>query len=111
MRRAALARESLPGVPSGNTTQEEDGVSDPISFALKNEDSAPSAVETVQPRRVRSQLVALDGRVLAHQDHAEDLFEHVTSTEGRTILRRLYTGLEATHDLLRIALKTVDGGG
>lgn len=85
-------------------------MTDSIGFTLKDEDRAPSAVETGHPRRVRSQLVALDGRVLAHQDHAEDLFEHVTSDAGRTILRRLYTGLEATHELVRLTIKNVEGG-
>lgn len=77
---------------------------------LKPEDSAPAA-EIVAPRRVRSLLVAIDGRVLDHQDTVEALFDHVQGQEGRTLLRRLYGALETTHERVQGAIESVVKGG
>jgi hypothetical protein len=63
------------------------------------------------PRRLRSQLVAIDGLLLAHQDDVETLFGLVSGGEAREVLRRLFGGLEETHRRLEAALRAVERGG
>jgi hypothetical protein len=63
------------------------------------------------PRRLRSQLVAIDGLLLAHQDDVETLFGLVSGGDARDLLRRLYGGLEETHRQLQAALRAVERGG
>lgn len=93
-----------------------DHPNDPTPVRLRQEDRADDAptpaarVETNEPRRVRSQLVAIDGRVLGHQDDAERLFAYVSDRDGRAILRALFSGLEETHELLGQALDAVKRG-
>ncbi len=77
-----------------------------------SEDRAPitPSVEIVQPRRVRSQLAALDSHLLGLQDDAESLFAHVTSRAARETLRRLYSGLEEGQGRLQRILNAVERG-
>lgn len=82
-----------------------------IEFALRPEDSAPVSVETVQPRRVRSQLAQLDALVLGFQDDAEDLFAHVSSQSGRKALRGLLGGIQEAHERVRRIVTAVERGG
>lgn len=82
-----------------------------IEFALKPEDSAPSVVETVHPRRVRSQLAQLDALVLGFQDDAEALFAHVSSSSGRKTLRGLLGGIQEAHERVGRIVTAVERGG
>lgn len=88
-------------------------MNDPIAFALKDEDSAPApvSVETIQPRRVRTQLATHDAALLTLQDDAESLLPHVTSSEGRKIWRRLFNGLGAGHKAVQAISDAVERGG
>lgn len=83
---------------------------DPIR--LRPEDSPePVATEIVRaPRRVRAQLVQLDGQILGHQDTVEELYAFVPGSEGRRLLNRLYSGLEQTHCLLQKTTDAVERG-
>ena len=88
----------------------------PIRFSLKAEDDAdaPAAspmVEIVRaPRRLRGQLVKLDGQILELQDLAEDLFGYVRDPNARRLLGRLYGGLEESHQLLQRTADAVERG-
>jgi len=110
MRRAPVVWARLSGVPPGNATQEEAGVND-IPFVLKDEDSAPVTVETIQPRRVRSQLAQLDALVLGFQDDAEALFAHVSSQSGRKTLRGLLSGIQEAHTRVQRIVDAIERGG
>jgi hypothetical protein len=85
----------------------------PVPLKVEDDADVPALVrvETVQPRAVRSQLVALDGRVLAHQDAAEGLLPHIRSQEGRKQWRVLHGEIEETHKLLQGLLRAVERGG
>lgn len=81
--------------------------------ALKPDDApALARVETVQPRAVRSQVVALDGRVLAHIDAVEGLYDYLPlGGDGRRLLRSLHGALEVSHTLAQGLLRSVERGG
>lgn len=63
------------------------------------------------PRRVRSELVKLDGQILAHQDVVEALYPLIRSQEARRLLNRLHGGLEETHQLSRRITDSIERGG
>jgi hypothetical protein len=69
----------------------DDPMVDDAPVTLKREDR-PRA-----PRRLRSQLAALDSHLLALQDDVEALFASVADAHGRRLLRALYGGLEEAH--------------
>lgn len=74
---------------------------DPIVFNLKAEDRADDSpampalvhVETVQPRRVRSQLAELDALLMTLQDDVYAVVGAVPMGAGRESLRAVYRGL------------------
>lgn len=77
-------------------------------------DDQPAPQPTMEvvraPRRVRAQLVQLDGQILAHQDIAEELYAYVRDPNGRKLLGKLYGGLEETHQLLQRTCDAVERG-
>lgn len=80
--------------------------------SIDEDDSAPAAKAEVlgAPRRIRSELVRLDGQILAHQDIVEALYAHVRGQEARKLLGRLHGGLEETHRLSRAITDAVERG-
>lgn len=81
--------------------------------SIEDGDSAPTTRAEVigAPRRIRSELVKLDGQILAHQDIVEALYPLIRSQEARKLLNRLHGGLEETHQLNRRITDSVEGGG
>lgn len=72
----------------------------------------PTKTEIVgAPRRVRSEMVKLDGQILAHQDVVEALYPLIRSQEARRLLNRLHGGLEETHQLSRRITDSIERGG
>lgn len=90
---------------------------DETTIRLKPDDSPAeeaagslALVEVIVPRRVRSQLVAIDGGLLDVLDTIEELFRHVPGDQGRRLLRRAYSRLEALHGDAQRALSAVERG-
>ena len=96
-----------------------------VDFRLKPEDSpergepspldglptpAPVVTRAFAPRKVRAQLVQLDGQILASQEIVEDLYAFVRDPNGRKLLGRLYGGLEESHQLLQKTADAVERG-
>ena len=96
-------------------------------FRLKPEDDVPSAAprpldddrapvlaagdeRIAAPRKVRSQLVALDGRILTLQDIVEDLYSLVRDPNARKLLGALHGGLEEAHETIQRTAQTVERG-
>jgi hypothetical protein len=85
-------------------------MTDDIPFALKAEDAPSPRAETVNPRRVRTQLAALDAQTLGLQDDAEALFAHVGDPVGRRTLRVLLQGLQEAHERIAAITQSVERG-
>lgn len=81
--------------------------------SIDDDDSAPTARAEVigAPRRIRSELVKLDGQILTHQDIVEALYPLIRSQEARKLLNRLHGGLEETHQLSRRITDAIEKGG
>lgn len=80
---------------------------------IDDEGSAPATRAEVigAPRRIRSELVRLDGQILGHQDLVEALYPLCRSQEARRLLNRLHGGLEETHQLSRRITDSIERGG
>lgn len=78
-----------------------------------DDDGTPTPVRAEvigAPRRIRSELVKLDGQILGHQDIVEALYPLIRSQEGRRLLNRLHGGLEETHKLSQQITQAVERG-
>lgn len=77
------------------------------------DDEAPVsvAVETIQPRRVRTQLAKHAAGLLGFQDDFEGLLTHISSSDGRDLWRQLHKDLSATHRAVKQIIESVERGG
>ena len=89
---------------------------DGISFTLKPEDSPADAapalahVETIQPRRVRTQLAAHRAELLGLQDDFERLLSHIPGHEGRQLWRRIHNALSVADERVGSITVAVERG-
>lgn len=66
--------------------------------------AAPASREVV-PRSARARFIKIANGLTEHQDVLTEMFNHVTSQQGRALLRTAYS---ETETLIRLTMKSAD---